>query len=158
VTRSLERALVGAWRLQRWEILQPDGSRREPFGRDARGLLLYTADGWMSATIMAAHRRLLSHRNPRLAPEAERAAAFDGYFSYGGRWRVADGAVHHEVTVALNPAMIGTLQVREVRLGATTLTLAATERIDADLRRHRITWRRPPRPRTTRRTPERHPR
>ena len=158
MTRSLARAILGAWRLQRWEVVRADGSRREPFGPDPSGLILYTPDGWMSATIMAPHRRRLSHANPRLAPESERAAAFDGYFSYAGRWRVVDGALHHEVTVALNPAMVGTLQVRAARLGARTLTLCATESVGAELRTHRITWRRPPRRRTTRRPQERHDR
>ena len=36
----------------------------------------------MSACIMAAGRARLSRGNPRDAPDAERAAAFDGYFSY----------------------------------------------------------------------------
>lgn len=137
------KALLGAWRLRRWEIVRADGERTEPFGADADGLLLYTADGWMSATIMAADRDRLSHANPRQAPAGERAAAFDGYFSYGGRWRLVDGRVHHEVHVALNPALTGTVQVRAARLTARTLQLSAIEGEGRARREHRITWRRP---------------
>ena len=143
--RVAARALFGAWRLKRWEIVRADGSLTEPFGRDAEGLILYTADGWMSATIMAAGRAPLSHPNPRLAPPGERAAAFDTYFSYGGRWRVVDGSVHHEVLVALNPTMTGTVQVRGARLTARTLHLSAVERDGSSTREHRIAWRRPTR-------------
>lgn len=138
----LARRLVGAWRLQRWAIEQPDGTVTEPFGADPEGLLLYTADGWMTATLMAANRAPFSRANPRRAPQRERAAAFDSYFSYGGRWRVVAGRVHHEVTVGLNPSMVGTVQVREPRLTARTLTLSAVERTDSGTRVHRIHWRR----------------
>ena len=151
VKRVTAKALVGAWRLQRWEIVRADGSRTEPFGRDAEGLILYTADGWMTATIMAAGRQTLSHPNPRQAPAGERAAAFDGYFSYGGRWRLVDGAVHHDVQVALNPAMTGTVQVRAVRLTARTLHLSAREGSGDAAREHRIVWRRPSRKESGRR-------
>lgn len=146
--RVTPRTLGGAWKLRRWLVIQPDGTRTEPFGAKAQGILLYTADGWMSATLMAADRRRLSTSNPRRAPDAERAAAFDSYFSYSGRWRLAGPrTVVHEVTVALNPATVGTLQWREARLIGRTLTLSAAEQTDAGVREHRLTWFRPPAPR-----------
>lgn len=139
-------SLVGAWRLQRWEILREAAGEGRvaslPFGAGAEGLLLYTADGWMSATIMAAGRRPLSRANPRSAPAAERAAAFDGYFSYAGRWSVDGRQVRHEVTVALNPAMVGSMQLREARVVGRTLTLSAEETLPDGLRRHRLVWKR----------------
>ena len=73
---------------ERWATVYPDGSITEPLGPGAQGLLLYAADGWMSACIMSADRPALSRANPRNAPAGERAAAFDGYFSYAGRWSV----------------------------------------------------------------------
>ena len=142
MSAGLEQQLIGGWSLRRWEIVHADGTRTEPFGPDAAGLILYTADGWMSATIMAAGRRNLSRTNPRLAPAAERAAAFNGYFTYAGRWRVVGNSVHHEVAVALNPAMVGTVQVRAARVTAQTLTLSAVERVAGGERRHRIVWHR----------------
>lgn len=143
--RITARSIAGSWMLRRWLILHPDGTRSEPYGAGARGLLIYAPDGWMSACIMAAGRRPLSHPQPRRAPEVERAAAFDGYFSYAGRWRLAaSGTVVHEVVVALNPASVGTLQVREARLTARTLTLSAIETTSGGLRTHRLSWARPP--------------
>ena len=144
--------LVGAWRLKRWETVYEDGRRTEPFGAGAEGLIQYTADGWMSATIMAAGRGRLSRANPRAAPARERAAAFDSYFSYAGRWRLAGGVVRHEVTLALNPALVGTPQLRDARLSGRTLTLSATEEVPGGRRTHRIVWQRVPKraPRTAR--------
>ena len=137
--------LVGAWQLRRWETVYEDGRRTEPFGAGAQGLIQYTADGWMSATIMAAGRSQLSRGNPRAASKAERAAAFDGYFSYAGRWRLRDGLVRHDVTLALNPALIGTPQLREATLTARTLTLSAAEDLPGGRRVHRLVWQRAPR-------------
>ena len=135
--------LVGTWQLQHWQCIYEDGTTTEPFGTGAEGLLLYSADGWMSACIMAPRRPRLSTANPREAPNAERAAAFDGYFSYAGRWRIVDGRVQHEVTLALNPGMVGTLQLRDAELSEHGLTLSAAEPVRGGKRLHRLEWRRP---------------
>jgi len=135
--------LVGTWQLRHWQTVYEDGITTEPFGPGAEGLLLYSADGWMSACIMAAGRARLSRANPREAPELERAAAFDGYFSYAGRWRILDRRVQHEVTLALNPGMVGTLQLRDARLADQELTLSAEESVRGGTRLHRLVWRRP---------------
>ncbi|MCU0975501.1 MAG: lipocalin-like domain-containing protein [Steroidobacteraceae bacterium] len=136
--------LVGAWRLRRWETVYEDGRRTEPFGPGVQGLIQYTADGWMSATIMAPGRAKLSRANPRNAPARERAAAFDSYFSYAGRWRVNRGVVRHDVTIALNPALVGTPQLRDAVLSGRTLTLSAAEDVPGGRRVHRLVWRRAP--------------
>jgi hypothetical protein len=135
--------LVGTWQLQRWLCVYGDGTATEPFGAGAEGLLLYSADGWMSACIMASGRPRLSAANPREAPQGERAMAFDGYFSYAGRWRIVDGRVQHEVTLALNPGMVGTLQLRDAEFSGHGLTLSATEPVRGGTRLHRLEWRRP---------------
>ena len=137
--------LVGTWQLARWQTVYEDGTTTEPFGPGAQGLLLYAADGWMSACIMAADRTRLSRGNPREAPAAQRAAAFDGYFSYCGRWRILDHRVQHEVTLALNPVMVGTLQLREAKLAGRQLTLSAEESVRGGTRLHRLVWKRPAR-------------
>lgn len=134
--------LEGAWQLQHWQVVYEDGTTTEPFGPGAEGLLLYTADGWMSACIMAGGRARLSSGNPREAPEFERAAAFDGYFSYAGRWRILGRRVQHEVTLALNPGLVGTLQLRDAQWAERELTLSAEEFVRGGTRLHRLTWRR----------------
>jgi hypothetical protein len=135
--------LIGTWQLQHWQTDHEDGTTTEPFGPGAQGLLLYSADGWMSACIMAAGRACLSRANPRQASEHERAAAFDGYFSYAGRWRILDRRVQHEVILALNPGLVGTLQLRDARLADAELMLSAKESVHGGTRLHRLAWRRP---------------
>jgi hypothetical protein len=135
--------IEGAWAYHHWRITYDDGRITEPFGADASGLLLYTADGFMSACIMAGGRPPFASPNPRAATLRERAGAFDGYFSYAGRWRLVRGVVEHVVSIAANPAMVGTSQFRNARLSGRRLVLSAEETTARGLRRHELEWRRP---------------
>lgn len=143
-TRKLvARDIEGGWLCRHWRILYEDGTYTEPFGADLSGLLIYSADGHMSACIMAGGRRPFRAANPRAATKTERAAAFDGYFSYAGHWRIKGGAIEHRVTVALNPAFVGTRQWRNAELSANRLVLSADEVTSQGIRRHEIEWYRP---------------
>jgi hypothetical protein len=135
-------ALYGAWEYQAWEIRYEDGRISSPFGASASGLLIYSSDGYMTATIMAGGRQLLSQANPRLATHEEKAAAFDSYFTYAGRWRVQDDRVVHEVTLALNANLIGTPQWRDAQLQGDALVLSAKEQMSKGERLHSLVWRR----------------
>ena len=54
---ELVRALIGAWQLVRWTIEYPPSGRvTQPFGADPEGLLVYTADGHMSAVMQRRNR------------------------------------------------------------------------------------------------------
>ncbi len=134
--------LVGAWAYHGWRSTYEDGRVTEPFGEGASGLLLYSADGYMSANIMAAGREPFAKLNPREASLRERASAFDAYFSYAGRWRLVRGTIVHEVTVALNPALVGSEQWRTPMLRGRRLILAADEPTPRGVRRHELEWRR----------------
>lgn len=141
---GLARALVGSWLLQRWSIAYPD--RRAdtlPFGADALGLLVYAADGWMSATMCRAGREGLAPALAGRSAPAERAQAFDGYLAYAGRWSVQGDVVRHDVLLSMNPVLLGTPQLRRARLDGDGLLLAADETDpQGRSRRHSIEWRR----------------
>jgi hypothetical protein len=137
--------LVGGWCLRRWTIDYPDGrAATMPFGPDAVGLLVYAADGWMTATMSRARRTELSS-GPGAAASAEaRAQAFSEYLSYAGRWELRGADIVHHVEWSMNPALIGTLQVRRACLAEGDLELSAEE-VDATSgrrRHHRISWQR----------------
>ena len=146
---ELRAALPGSWHLLGWEIARDDGGApSHPFGADATGLLHYTHDGGMAASIARAGRAPLSSPSARTAPQAEQLAAFESFFHYAGRYRVqAQGGrvqVVHEVAQSLNPSMVGSQQVRDARLDADgTLTLSASEALPGGgQRHHRLIWRR----------------
>lgn len=145
--------LLGTWHLLRWEITYGDGRTPTlPYGTDATGLILYTADGHMSACLGRGARARLSSDSVRSAPEAERLAAFESWFQYAGPYRLqrdAAGALQvvHAVTHALNPNFVGTEQVRQVNFDADgTLTLSASDVVPGSTvaRHHRLLWRRAP--------------
>lgn len=148
---SADKPLIGSWRLLRWEIVY--GDRRPPtlpYGADAVGLIVYAADGFMSACIARCGRARLSSDSVRSAPAAERLAAFESYFHYAGPYELRRGPalptglqVIHRVTMSLNPNFVGTEQVRDVEFDASgTLTLSASDTVpgSAVVRHHRLRW------------------
>jgi hypothetical protein len=138
-------ALVGAWRLVSWTIEYPANGRvTQPFGAVPEGLLVYSADGHMSAAMQRPGRARLSRADPNAVGDAEKAAAFAGYLHYAGTWSVAGGAVVHAVELAMNPNLVGTRQVRHASLEGDRLELRAEEPLESpgQVRRHRILWRR----------------
>ena len=129
-TSERDNPLLGTWHLVRWDITYSDGRAPTlPFGDAARGLIVYTHDGTMSACIARGGRKPLSSDSVRSAPEAERLAAFESYFQYAGPYAIREEGgglqVVHTVTQSLNPNFVGTRQVRNMSFSADGgLTLA----------------------------------
>ena len=140
-------SLTGCWQLQRWAIGYSDARPPTlPYGEAATGLLLYSADGWMSACIARAGRGRLGSDSVRHAPQTEQLAAFESYFQYAGRYTVRQGKdglqVVHSVTHSLNPNFVGTDQVRNMAFGDDgNLTLSASDSLaDSVTRLHSLIW------------------
>lgn len=137
---------IGAWTLDHWMIEYEDGASTYPFGEHAVGFLIYAEDGVMSATVSRKGRKPFDIVNARRADDRAKAAAFDSYFHYAGRWRVDGNNVVHAVETALNPNMVGTDQVRhaEFNSNGVQLVLSASEPLPkGSKRRHVLRWRRP---------------
>ena len=134
--------LLGTWQLESWII---GYSNREefsfPFGEDPQGLLMYTADGWMSASICRRERELLPENTSfRKLPDPVKAEAFASYFHYAGRYRVVEGDVIHYVTQSLNPNFPGTEQLRHAELDGQTLVLSGKDQVGNITRFHSLVW------------------
>jgi len=118
------KALLGAWRLVSWSFVYDDGRPTEyPLGSDTKGLILYTEDGHVSATLM------------RTTGAAES-------FAYAGRYEVRDGTVYHSIEVATNPALVGITSTRHIALDGDRLTLSGPDFSAGSGRTQRIVWRR----------------
>lgn len=130
--------LIGSWRLESWALVYEDGRPSEyPLGRDAVGLILYTADGHMSATLAR------KKRPPMASTDAqERAKAYDDCFAYAGSYEVRGEAVFHSIEVATNPALTGITSTRNIHLDGNRLTLSGPDFSPSVPRYHRIIWRR----------------
>lgn len=152
MTTTTPNPLLGTWHLRRWEITYSDGRAPTlPFGPDAVGLIMYTADGGMSACIARAGRPPLSSESMRKLPTAEAVAAFESFFQYAGRYVLrtheARLQVVHQVTMSLNPSFVGSEQVRDMHFDAEgRLTLSASDTLPGSsiLRHHRLQWERRP--------------
>ena len=132
--------LLGAWQLVSWSLVYADGRPAEyPLGEDAAGIIMYTPDGHVSATLMRKQR-------PAAAPatDAEKATAFSESFAYAGRYEVREGAVYHSIKVATNPALIGITSTRYIELAGDRLILSGPDFAAGSPRTQRIEWRRPP--------------
>lgn len=132
--------LIGAWQLQSWSLVYEDGRPSEhPLGHDAKGLILYTADGHVSATLMRAGRQSIGDGGTEA-----RARACDDCFAYAGTYEVRGEAVFHTIVVATNPALAGITSTRNILLDldGRRLTLSGPD-FSPDARRwQRIVWRR----------------
>ncbi len=138
--------LIGAWELVDFRITFDDERAPvAPFGDDARGQLIYTAAGQMSAVLSAGERARLSVdglERASTAPIAEKAAAFDSYLSYSGTYSIRDGSVVHRVELALVPNIIGNEQVRQARLDGDELWLTYDRDTARGPQHYALRWRR----------------
>lgn len=139
-----EAAIVGEWLLVSWQIRYPArAALTRPFGEEAEGLLIYTGSGWMSAVTKRRDRTGFASDDMRRIDPRAKAAAFDSYLHYAGRWRIVGTDIQHEVLFSLNPLLEGTLQVRSATLADQVLALEARETLapSEELRIHRLVWR-----------------
>lgn len=132
--RHIEPAdLVGGWRLECWSLVYEDARPDEyPLGADAQGLILYTPDGHVSATLA------------RRASSTQDAAPVPGMrsFAYAGRYEVKDGCVFHSIEVCTDPALLGLTTMRRIALDGDLLVLQGHDFAAGSDRTQRIAWRR----------------
>ena len=117
-------ALVGAWRLVHWEQRGEDGAVTYPFGADARGYLLYTAQGVVSATLSAVDRPPFGSDDFLTAGEAEWGRASRTYLAYCGRYEVRGDTVVHHVELCSFPNWVGTDLERRLEVAGGRLVLS----------------------------------
>ena len=71
--------LIGTWQLESWAIGYADRDEfTYPYGEEPAGLLVYSNDGWMSASINRPGRALLPAG--RELSQAARCAQGEGFF------------------------------------------------------------------------------
>lgn len=138
--------LLGTWRLVRFTAVGADGMRKLPYGQEAQGLLVYAADGWMSAVLSRADRGPFASESMERAGAAtadEKVRAFDGYTSYAGRYAIDGEEVRHTVAQALVPTMVGQTLRRRARLEDGTLSLSYEVQGRKQSYHYELVWRRP---------------
>lgn len=108
--------LVGRWRLRSYAT-----GATYPMGRDAVGVLEYSADGKVSVHIMG-----------------------EGYFAYYGDYTVdeARSAVTHHLEMCSDPKLVGAANLRNAMFEGERLTLTGSMQFDGQSREIRVVWER----------------
>jgi Lipocalin-like domain len=117
--------LVGTWSLESCIAKRPNGAEVFPFGEAPRGLLTYTASGYMSAVLMSSGRQRFASSDHRGGTLEEVKQAFEGFDAYAGTYELDEksGTVTHHTEVARLPNWEGTAQVRYASLVGSGLHL-----------------------------------
>jgi Lipocalin-like domain len=116
--------IVGTWQLVSASATTEAGAViAGPFGTDPEGLLIYTAQGRMSAIISNGGRQPLSIADRVSSPAEERAGAFSTFIAYAGRYTYSEGRVVHHVELSLVPNWANTELVRLVRFEGERMVL-----------------------------------
>ena len=121
----IRNSLVGTWRLVSREQRDADG-RVMPVGTDLRGILTYSADGYMCVAIMQADRPSFANPTRADVTDDEWVAAAREHTSYAGPYEIveAEGKLLHHVEISLIPNWIGGTQERIYTLKDDRLTLS----------------------------------
>ena len=137
--------VVGAWELVSFTAERPgDPEVSYPLGPDATGIIMYTADGYMSAQIMRLGRRDYDPFDGSGDDVEQAAAAATGYLAYSGPYTADEATqrLHHDVEVSLLPRWLNTIQIREATLDGDQLTLAEEDTLPSGPIRFVLIWKR----------------
>jgi hypothetical protein len=132
-------ALIGGWQLVDWSTYYPDGRREQPFGADAIGQIMYSADRHMTCHLARANRPLVDAGYLEV-PDETLGRVIRSYSGYWGSFTVdaAAGLVIHHVTGAWYPNFAAVDQPRRYAFEDDLLFLEA----DIAETRVRLTWQR----------------
>jgi hypothetical protein len=114
--RSLQKQLVGTWRLVSAEDKDPKTNKWVPFtfGNPPSGYFVYDATGHASIQIMTTPPQKIA--TPDSPTPAEALAIFNAYIAYYGTYTVDQTNISVHVEGALDPSQVGTDQVRPYQL------------------------------------------
>jgi len=122
-------ALVGAWNLvdYRAEPVEGDKTVMHPMGTNVNGIIMYSADGYMSAQLMLPGAPKFANEDMAGGTEAEFAAAMKRYLAYSGPFSIVedDGVMSltHTMSVCSFPNWLGNVQKRTAKMEDGVLTL-----------------------------------
>jgi len=113
--------VVGRWRLASYEAVSKDDVIY-PMGKNAIGVLDYSADGKVSVHIMG-----------------------EGYFAYYGDYTVDERAstITHRLEMASEPSFVGASNLRRAELQGSTLILSGEMTFGGKPRTIKVIWKRP---------------
>jgi hypothetical protein len=88
--KSAKEQFVGTWTLVSIHYVHPDGSKIEPFGPNAKGILVFDATGRFATQIMAVDRPKFASNNRMIGTPDEYRASSQGVVAYFGTYTVSE--------------------------------------------------------------------
>lgn len=130
MTQSFREQVIGTWELLEYSRKDKNGERYYPFGEDAIGYLIYTKDGYMSATLSTNNRGQMNYTDTgdlHTGTEEEMAKAANSYHAYTGRYGVDEKnqTVFHHMEMSLVPNRIGQVQDRVIQIKGNEITITS---------------------------------
>ena len=145
---SLKNELIGSWKLLSYIEVPIEGEDSLfPMGKNPYGILLYSADGYMSVQIAKDERLFFESNDKLIATPAEMSSALAGYIAFAGRFKIDNNnaIVSYMIKTSLFPNWKNTVQHRKVDFeGDNILYLKSTEPILSNRRfvNSYMTWER----------------
>ena len=118
--------LIAVWKLISWEGRWEGEEPFSPFGKDAKGLLIYTDVGRFSAQLMRSNRPKFVSGDQLKGTTEEINECFKGCISYFGRYEfdASGGFIIHHIESSLFPNWEGTqkrfVEISDKRMILTT--------------------------------------
>lgn len=136
--------LIGTWTLVCWDYSVDGEHKGFPMGEDAKGQIIYAADGGMSAILKQAERPRFEEPGFHYGTQEQREMAAMTYVSYGGTFDLEDDRVLHHVAYSLFPDWVGTDLIRTVSWEGDQLLLTGLPDISKSGKSvvNRLLWRR----------------
>jgi hypothetical protein len=88
--RSLEEQLVGTWKLVSVDNMRPDGSVKQIFGPNPKGIAVFDAQGNTVVVLMRSDRPRYAANNRDLGTSEEYKTTVQGTHAYFGRYSVIE--------------------------------------------------------------------
>jgi hypothetical protein len=89
-SKSAKEQFAGTWTLVSIHYVHPDGTKVEPFGPHAKGMLVFDGTGRFGTQIMAADTPKFASNNRMLGTPEENKAAAQGVVAYFGTYSVSE--------------------------------------------------------------------
>jgi lipocalin-like protein len=116
--------LVGTWKLKSFEVRTSTSEVSYPFGRDARGCLIMTSNGYWSVSVMSPNRVQFASNDVLGGTTREKVSAAEGYVSYAGPYHVRGDKVVVGPEVSFFPNWVGKDQERLFKITGNILELS----------------------------------
>ena len=114
---------IGTWKLKSYKVQNEKGEIIYPFGKKYLGYLIYSADSYVSLTIMSLNRPRCASDNILAVTLEESLKLQQSYMAYVAQYEIKDRIISHHIKASLFPNLTDTTQERFFEFKKNTLIL-----------------------------------